>query len=148
MIKNLLQHSMNKEAFIKKAKQMLYVHHFFTVNISDKMDKIIFVFRKKGIFDSPIIASATISSKEFQLSKQSNTEMKTFNIYEPLQNGHKTRRVYGEMQVQFSITTAFPTFKTKEPVSKGQKISKHNGYSKINIENEKYNSLLIDDTYN
>ena len=50
----------NKEAFVIEAKQMFCVHHFFTVNVSDKTEKIVFVFRKKGIFDDPIIASDTL----------------------------------------------------------------------------------------
>ena len=37
----------NKEAFITEAKQMLYVHHFFTVNISDKTDKRISIIKAK-----------------------------------------------------------------------------------------------------
>ena len=137
----------NKEAFITEAKQMFCVHHFFTVNVSEKTEKIVLVFRKKGIFDDPIIASATIHSKDVALTKRnSTTEMKTFNIYEPVQNGHKIRQVYGEMQVQLSLTSAFPTFEKKQindnknnnktiKVLQSHMTTKCNGYSYSKINN-------------
>ena len=105
----------NKEFFVTDMKQTFCVHHFFTVNVSEKTEKIVFVFRKKGIFEDSIIASTTIFSKDVALTKRNNqTEMTSFKIYEPIQNCHKNRRVYGEMQVQFSLTSAFPTFSKKE----------------------------------
>ena len=140
----------NKEAFVTEAKQMFCVHHFFTVNVSEKTEKIVFVFRKKGIFEDSIIASTTIFSKDISLTKRNNqTEMMEFKIYEPVQNGHKDRSVYGEMQVQFSLTTAFPTFDKKQnknnsKVSEIQKSTKLNGYCKLNkAAQSDYSSIFI-----
>lgn len=139
----------NKEAFVIEAKQMFCVHHFFTVNITEKTEKIIFVFRKKGFFEDPIIASKTISSSELPKSNENkNTEMKTYEIYEPLQNeqnrrkSNENRRVFGEMKIQFSLTTAFPTFDKKQSKSNYSKV---NGYSKINSKKNGYNSIFADD---
>lgn len=139
-----------KEAFITEAKQMSFVHHFFTVNITNKTQKIVIVFRKVGFLDNPIIASATISSKELPNEYCNNVEMKTMNIYEPLQTSSKKRRIFGEMQIQFSLTSAFPTFKVNNKDNNKQKSMKimhsnTNKYSKINEENDKYsnsNSML------
>ena len=137
----------NKEAFVTEAKQMFCIHHFFTVNVSEKTEKIVFVFRKKGFFEDTIIASTIIHSEDVALTKRNKTtEMKTFNIYEPVQNGHKIRQVYGEMQVQFSLTSAFPTFEKKQisnnnnknnnkSTKTSQATTKFNGYSYAKINN-------------
>ena len=142
----------NKEAFITETKQMKHVHHFFTVNISKETEKIIFVFRKVGIFDDSIIASTTISNRDFATEDKKACEMKNINLYEPVQNGHKHREIYGDMQVQFSLTSAFPTFNNKENkqlFSKMQTNSKINGYSRINNPKEKRStSIFTDDYYN
>ncbi|KAK8852939.1 hypothetical protein M9Y10_017934 [Tritrichomonas musculus] len=91
----------NKEAFITEGKQMSFVHHFFTVNVTDQTDKIVIVFRRHGFFDDPIVGSTTISCKDFATKDYENVEMKTMNIYEPLQSQGKKRRAIGEMEIQF-----------------------------------------------
>lgn len=145
---------LNKESFIIQAKQSFCAQHFFTVNISEATEKILFVFRKKGIFEDPIIASTTISSKSLpKLNQIENLEMKTLKIYEPVKNGNKNRQVYGEMQVNFSLTTAFPTFEKKQCNDQScnlQGYLKVYGYSRIQNENQKkqYNSIFVDENYN
>ena len=139
----------NKEAFITEAKQMSFVHHFFTVNITDKTEKMVIVFRKIGFLDNPIIASATIRSTELPTNDYENVEMKTMNLYEPLQTATKKRRIFGEMQIQFSLTSAFPTFKASNKNNNHQKTtksvySKNNKYSKINEENNQYSNSMIE----
>ena len=90
------------------------------MNITDETKKIIFVFRKKSFFQNdPIIASTIINSNEFPKSPndQTNTELRTVNIYESIQKiknfGYKypydSRRVFGQMQIQLSLTEAFPS---------------------------------------
>lgn len=141
----------NKEAFIIEAKQMNFVHHFFTVNVTDRTERIIFVFRKVGFFDDPIIASTIIYAEDLPTKNPNNVEMKTMKIFEPVQNENKNkaRRVCGEMQVQLSLTTAFPTFDKKDnnkQVKKNFGYSKNNCYSKVNYENQNgYNSIFKDD---
>ena len=54
----------NKEAFVTEARQMNFVHHFFTINVTDQTQKIIFVFRKIEFFDDPIIASTIVHVKK------------------------------------------------------------------------------------
>ena len=145
----------NKEAFVIEAKQMKFVHHFFTINITEKTDRIIFVIRKIGFFEDPIIASTMIFSKDFPSGRSINTDTKTFLIYEPLQNNNnnnknnilnKTRKVYGDMQVELSLTSAFPTFKSKENNKNNNKVqsySKSNTYSKVNHENQYRNNSIF-----
>ena len=141
----------NKEAFVTEAKQINHVHHFFTVNISKETQKIVFVFRKVGFLEDPIIASTIIYDKDFPTRDTNITDMKNMNIYEPVKNGHKNRKVYGEMEVQFSLTSAFPTFNKKENKQNNFKFQAHlktNGYSKINNLNENYSNSIFNDNYN
>ena len=140
----------NKEAFVTEAKQMKCVHHFFTVNITEKTERIIFVFRKVGFFENPIIASTIVSSYDFPKSKSSYIDTKSINIYEPIQNSSKDkkRKVFGEMQIELSLTTAFPTFNTKNNSKnscsyKVQEYSKVNGYSKNNNEKRYCNNSIF-----
>ncbi|KAK8834768.1 hypothetical protein M9Y10_030511 [Tritrichomonas musculus] len=159
----------NKEAFVTEARQMNFVHHFFTVNITEETERIIFVFRKVGFFDDPIIASTIIHCNELPTRNRKNEEMKTIQIYEPIQNdnnnnnnnnnhkNNKDRRIFGEMEIQFSLTTAFPTFKSKDKLNNNknnnnkqmktfQGYQKNNSYSKMNYENQNgYNSIFNDD---
>lgn len=108
----------NKQSFTIDSKKMNYAHIIFAVNITKKTKKIIFVFRKKNfVKNDPIVASTVIFSNEFPKSKKDTigTEMKTFNLYEPISDIKKLnspypydhRRVFGEMQVQFKLTEIF-----------------------------------------
>lgn len=141
----------NKQSFIIEANKMNYVHHFFTVNITDQTKKIIFVFRKKSFIQSdPIIASTVIHANEFpkSLNDQANTEIKTINIYESMAQinnfGYKypydSRRVFGQMQVQLVLTEAFPT----KAFTSGGRGKVQNGSKYGNVNSNKYNSKAND----
>lgn len=158
----------SKEAFIIEAKNMNYVHHFFTVNITPETRKIIFVFRKKSFLQGdPIIASTSIHADQFptpnnmnninNINNMNNTEMKKVNIFEPIQNNNnininklgtmkENRRIYGEMRIQLSTSETFPTssFKTNFGI---EKIHKGEGYSKVTMlsshENQNQNNSIF-----
>lgn len=146
-----------KQAFIIDAKKMREIHHFFTVNITDKTRKIIFVFRKKSfIQNDPIVASTIIHSDLFPKigSDKTNTEMKIINIYEPLhslkdankQDMKDQRKVYGQMYVQFSLTDEFPdqNYNTKYQTSnsKTTKSFNQNKYAKMDEYNNDENQNI------
>lgn len=140
-----------KEAVIVDANKMKYLHNFFEVNITDRTDKIVFVFRKKNIFQNdPIIASTTIKTSDLPSPKHSkNTEMKTINILEPVKNGHQNRKVYGQMEIQFSLTNPFPILSNKHKtriskINKEQKYSKVNQTSNINENSNQNISIFVD----
>ena len=135
----------NKEAFITEAKQMNSINHDFKVNITDKTQDIIVVFRKMEILQDPIIASTTISSKELPTTLN-KAENKSFEIYEPAQKSNKDRHVFGQMQIQFKLTSAFPVSQSKENNQQKNKTQK-NFYSELDEKNEEipYSVFLHDD---
>lgn len=153
----------SKQAFIIEGKKMNNVHHFFTINISKRTERIIFVFRKKSFFQNdPIIASTIIHSNEFPKSKDdtTNTQLKNLAIYEPLSKLHDrkdqfksaNRKIVGQMEIQFSLEDAFPiaNYDTQYQTSKslnGQKNSKIT--HSINNENQIQNNdiVFIDNGY-
>lgn len=147
-----------KEAFVTEARQMNFVHHFFTINVTDQTQKIIFVFRKIEFFDDPIIASTILHAEDLPTRNPTNVGMKTIKIFEPVQNEdnnkNKVRRIFGEMEIQMSLTTAFPTFdESKNNNKQNKKVNKYsndinnnNGYSKVNYDNQnRYKPIFIDD---
>lgn len=107
-----------KQAFIIDAKEVNDIHHFFNINITDKTQKIIFVFRKKSFLHSdPIIASTIVGADKLPKMRNSsaNTEIKQINIFEPVArsnnnnyNLNESRKVIGQMQIQMSLENAFP----------------------------------------
>ena len=106
-----------KEAFVVDCDKSNNVHHFFTINVTNQTKKIIFVFRKKSFINNdPIIASTIVQIKDLPQSDTdtNNTEVKTIDIYEPIQHMQhsafavQNRPVYGQMRIQFTPTTAFP----------------------------------------
>lgn len=156
----------NKEHFVIEAKKINNIHHFFNVNISKDTKKIMFVFRKKNYLQNdPIIASTIVSIDQLPKSANdsSNTEMKNINIYEPLHNiknikfANQGRRIFGQMQIQFSPADSFPVSSFKDtynnPKKNQHKSDKHNIFDHIN-ENHNHNHnqnqndyILIDDKY-
>ena len=83
----------NKQHFKIKGKKICSSNHVFSLNITNKTDRIVIVFRKKtALKDDPIIASATIHLKDFAdlpieeiTSGTTNTDVKILDIYYPLQ---------------------------------------------------------------
>lgn len=148
-----------KEAFVTEARQMNFVHYFFTINVTDQTQKIIFVFRKIEFFDDPIIASTILHAEDLPTTNPTNVEMKMIKIFEPIQNEgnnkQKRRGIIGEMEIQMSLTTAFPTFEeSKNNNKQSKKVHKYsnnsnsnnNDYSKVNYENQnRYKPIFIDD---
>lgn len=91
--------------------------HSFTVNITDKTEKIVMLFKKKNVLlDDSYIGYAYIGKNDFQKSK--NSEIQSIPIY----NRHLNRRfrkqhknqnqfdkdISGHINVQFSIMEPFP----------------------------------------
>ena len=121
----------NKQHFYVKGKKINTSNHVFSLNITNKTDKIVMVFRKKNaIGEDPIIASATIHLKKFtelpieqMTSGTKMTDVKILDIYYPLQkqieeeqskeqtnvttNKHMKRKVLGQMEIQLSFSTPY-----------------------------------------
>lgn len=109
-----------KQAYILKAEDMKSTNHYFHINITPSTRKIVFVFRKKGFFDDPIIGSTILYSKDFpkynDIAEIGGTqEIHTISIYEPLcisqKDNHSDivptlmeRRIIGQMQFELSLT--------------------------------------------
>lgn len=130
-----------KEAFVIEANKSNNIHHFFTVNVSNQTQRIIFVFRKVTFFGSNhIIASTVIPMSDLPQSEndENNTEMKTLKIYEPYQHMNnnvyaiKNRRVFGEMEIQFTPTEKFPLPSMKDNYNNYKKKAE-NKYSTVDI---------------
>lgn len=148
----------SKQAFIIEAKKINDVHHFFTLNITDKTKKIIFVFRKKSIIQNdPIIASTIIHRDEFPISRSDsqNTELKQIIIYEPIgyrannANFIENRQILGQMQIQMSLQDSFVEISPAKYNYNISKIHKGEGYSMVNGLNnnenaDQDNSLFVD----
>lgn len=139
----------NKQAFIIEAKKINDIHHFFTLNITDKTKKIIFVFRKKSIIQNdPIIASTIIHRDEMPIScfDSKNTELKQISIYEPISgknnnaNFLENRQVLGQMQIQMSLQEAFVEISPAKYNYNISKIHKGEGYSMVNCLNNNENA--------
>lgn len=122
-----------KQHFTIKGKLMDYTNHLFSLNITSQTKKIIMVFRKKASFltGNPIIASTTIQLDNFKetpmeqiTSGMINTEIRSVNIYYPLQKQMKEehkknveRLIVGNMKIQLSFTTPFK--QVKQDIIKG-----------------------------
>ena len=130
-----------KEAFVIEANKSNNIHHFFTVNVSNQTQRIIFVFRKVTFFGSNhIMASTVIPMSDLPQSEndKNNTEMKTLKIYEPYQHMNnnvyaiKNRRVFGEMEIQFTPTEKFPLPSMKDNYNNYKKKAE-NKHSTVDI---------------
>lgn len=126
-----------KQAFIINAHEIHDVHHFFTINITDKTEKIVFVFRRKSLIHcDPIIASTVVTNDHFPLKKSesTNTELKQFNIFEPIKNNdpNQNRKVLGRMIIQFSLNEPFYEKSMDTKINYNiTRIHKGEGYSKV-----------------
>ena len=128
-------------------------HPFFSVKVDEKTDKLLIVLRKKSfVKKDPIIASTIIKRSEIpqKFNDIANTEMKTINLLEPLQNNGKkntNRKVVGKFNVLFSLSQELPYQKS---LFNHQMSKKHNGqgYSKIDSckmnENDNENLIFCD----
>lgn len=114
----------------------------FTVNISDKTEKILLVFRKKYLVQrDPIIASTVITFNDFpKLTHNStNNVVKTFDLLEPRkkmankQNSEATRKIVGRAEVKLELLDEIQIM--NELIVERKNVKKHSGqeYSKINM---------------
>ena len=141
-----------KQHFQIKGKKMYCSNHVFSLNITNKTDRIIMVFRKKSFINSdPIIASTIIYLKDFiQLpienitSGTKSTDVKILYIFYPLQKQMSEeatekgqsflsesekkamkRKILGQMEVQLSLTTPYANLnKNKSKKNNNKKESK------------------------
>lgn len=143
----------NKQHYHLHGKKMYCTNHVFSLNITNKTKKVIMVFRKKQFFsEDPIIASTIIHSSDFPTlpegmehfdSDPISTEVKTLNIYYPLQKqiqeerakGENTkqmvRKILGQMQVQLSFTAPYTTITKEKNNSKVKKDNNKIGGTKL-----------------
>ena len=139
-----------KEHFTIEGKKMYNANHVFTLNVTNQTKTVVMVFRKKTFLqENPIIASTTIHFKDFKeipceqiTNGIINTEVKTINIYYPLQQQkreeHKDkieRKILGQMQIQLTFTTPYLNQK-QQKTNKTNKTNKINKINKINKSNK------------
>lgn len=101
---------MNKQKISFEAQNLRKAHPSFAINVSEKTEKILIVFRKKSFSDAdPIIGSTIISKGEFPINFEdsANTELKLIDLYEPLQHlsiKGSNRQIIGRFYLHFSLT--------------------------------------------
>lgn len=110
-----------KQYFYFHGKEINNTDHVFSLNITNKTEEIIVVFRRKDFIENdPIVASTIIHNTEFPKipqnindlsSDKKITPIKTVKILEPnhkqKKNPNKERKVIGKMKVQLSLTVPF-----------------------------------------
>ena len=107
-----------KQALLINVNEMKTKQPTFNIQMNEKTERIIFVFRKQNIFSSDhIIASTVIKTKDIHIFKELiNNEHQKLTIYEPIQNNNKNnnkqtqnknRRILGSMEVEFSLHEEF-----------------------------------------
>ena len=162
----------NKQHFYVKGKKINTSNHVFSLNITNKTDKIVMVFRKKNpLGDDPIIASATIHLKKFtelpieQITCGTQmTDVKILDIYYPLQkqiqeeqskeqtngtaNKNMKRKVLGQMEIQLSFSTPYlNSNKEKANKKENKNISKKMNKSYKPKKNGKYEQITDEKGY-
>lgn len=162
----------NKQHFYVKGKKINTSNHVFSLNITNKTDKIVMVFRKKNpLGDDPIIASSTIHLKKFtelpieQITCGTQmTDVKILDIYYPLQkqiqeeqskeqtngtaNKNMKRKVLGQMEVQLSFSTPYlNSNKEKTNKKENKNISKKMNKSYKPKKNGKYEQITDENGY-
>ncbi|KAK8845870.1 hypothetical protein M9Y10_020796 [Tritrichomonas musculus] len=163
----------NKQHFTIKGKKMNSSNHVFSLNITDKTDKIVMVFRKKTVLgDNPIIASTTLHLKKFVnlplekiTSGSKMTDVKILDIYYPLQKQiheeqqvsfqskedikkQMKRKILGQMEVQLSFTTPYLNSDKEKSKKKEKKtISKKMNKSHKQKTNGEYEQITDENGY-
>ncbi|KAK8845867.1 hypothetical protein M9Y10_020793 [Tritrichomonas musculus] len=142
-----------KQAYSFEAKNMQTTRPFFSVKINEKTEKILIVMRKKSFSQKdPIIASTVISNKQIPMKFNdiANTEMKTINLLEPLQNSGKkngNRKIIGKFDIQFSLSQVLPST-SGNTMKQASKKKNGKGYAKMDSffdnENDNNNFFFID----
>lgn len=105
-----------KQAQSMDVYEMNSIQPTFKIQVNDKTEKIVIVFRKKGIFGSDhIIASTVIKTQDIHIFKELiSSEHQKITIFEPIQNKNnnksipnKNRRIVGTTEVEFTLTEEF-----------------------------------------
>ena len=105
-----------KQAQTMNVNEMNSKQPTFKIQMNDKTERIIIVFRKKSLFGTDhIIASTVIKTKNIHIFKELiNNEHQKITIYEPIQNKNnnkinesKDRRIVGTMEVEFTLQEEF-----------------------------------------
>ena len=106
-----------KQAQAMEVREMNSKQPTFKIQINDKTERVVIVFRKKNIFGAdPIIASTVIKKDDIHIFKElMSNEHKKITIYEPIQNKNnnnksiqnKNRRIVGTMEVEFTLKEDF-----------------------------------------
>ena len=111
-----------KQYFYFQGKEMNSIDHIFDLNITNKTEEVIIVFRRKDFLENdPILASTIIHRSDFPLipqnindlsSDKKITPIRTIKILEPNhkhnQEQNKQRKTIGKMKAQLSLTVPFP----------------------------------------
>ena len=136
----------NKQSFKISGKEISQFYHVFTVDITEKTEDILLVFRKKKTLEnSPIIGSTTI-----HLSSQKEQDIQILNIYEPRQHMNEpknklepytnktNRQIIGQMKIQFLENEINSKCNDNNKKDKKKNLFKVN---KMNQENQKFNKM-------
>lgn len=165
-----------KQHFRLHAKYIDHSNHNFRLNITNKTKMILFVIRKKSfILNDPVISCTTIHSSNFpkipsnfdKTSDTISTDIKTFNLYEPIIREHnenedenkqssieiknnQVRKVKGQMQVQFTFSSPYAESELDTNDKKTQ-IGKHKNNKMVNRGFESHSNKIhhgkADDSY-
>lgn len=103
-----------KQAQTMEVKEMSIKQPSFKIEMNEKTEKVIIVFRKVSFFE-PIIASTVIRSDQIKVFKElCNNEHKKISIFEPIQNKNnnnkvnkENRKIVGSMEVDFTLYEVF-----------------------------------------
>ncbi len=167
-----LSQNKKKQHFYVKGKKINASNHVFSLNITNKTDKIVMVFRKKNpLGDDPIIASATIHLKKFTelpieqiTSGTQMTDVRILDLFYPLQkqieeeqtkcaaNKQMRRKVVGQMEVQLSFSSPYLNSNKEKTNKKENNKENKNISKKINKcckpkKNSKYEQITEEKCY-
>ncbi|KAK8880512.1 hypothetical protein M9Y10_003190 [Tritrichomonas musculus] len=167
-----LSQNKKKQHFYVKGKKINTSNHVFSLNITNKTDKIVMVFRKKNpLGDDPIIASATIHLKKFTelpieqiTSGTQMTDVRILDLFYPLQkqieeeqtkcaaNKQMRRKVVGQMEVQLSFSSPYLNSNKEKTNKKENNKEDKNISKKINKcckpkKNRKYEQITEEKCY-
>lgn len=128
----------SSKSFTMKAKKLNNCDKSSTIIISEQTKGVLFLFEKKGAFQLDMtLATTVISPNEFPKSIDdiTNTEVKTFNVYEPLQDSrddipNQNRQIYGKIIVQFTTKNLTHSKTNKIEINHG-KFHRGKTYSKM-----------------
>ena len=97
----------NKESFILKSNQMMNIDKSLTINITDKIREILFIFKKTNQLENDQIFASTIvhvTQLPQTFKDKKNNEFQIINIYEPVHYIQPENiSIYGHMKIKFTV---------------------------------------------